>query len=101
MKLTRRRFILAATAAGVLGKFSAERWEWRGSAMGAEAGNLVRPLLGVARSDTAAYCQALGVEPRVDATNEDEAILRNRIRRRLLPEIEAQYAPGASKAFFW
>jgi thiamine biosynthesis lipoprotein len=37
MKLTRRRFILAATAAGVLGKFSAERWEWRGSAMGAEA----------------------------------------------------------------
>ena len=37
MKLTRRRFILAATAAGVLGRIHAELWEWRGSALGAEA----------------------------------------------------------------
>jgi thiamine biosynthesis lipoprotein len=37
MKLTRRRFLLAAAAVGVLGRFHAERWEWRGSALGAEA----------------------------------------------------------------
>jgi thiamine biosynthesis lipoprotein len=37
MKLTRRRFLLAAVAAGVLGKVQAQRWEWRGSALGAEA----------------------------------------------------------------
>ena len=37
MGLTRRRFLLAATAAALLGKVPAERWQWRGSALGAEA----------------------------------------------------------------
>jgi thiamine biosynthesis lipoprotein len=37
MKITRRRFLLAAMAAGVLGKVRPQRWEWRGSALGAEA----------------------------------------------------------------
>lgn len=37
MRLTRRRFLLAAVAAGALGRVAPERWEWRGSAMGAEA----------------------------------------------------------------
>ncbi|MDH3669509.1 MAG: FAD:protein FMN transferase, partial [Paracoccaceae bacterium] len=37
MGLTRRRFLLAATAAVLVGRASAEHWEWRGSALGAEA----------------------------------------------------------------
>ncbi len=37
MGLTRRRFLLAATAAALVGRASAEHWEWRGSALGAEA----------------------------------------------------------------
>jgi thiamine biosynthesis lipoprotein len=37
MKITRRRFLLAAMAAGVLGKIRPQHWEWRGSALGAEA----------------------------------------------------------------
>lgn len=37
MGLTRRRFLLAATAAALLGRVPAEHWEWRGSALGAEA----------------------------------------------------------------
>lgn len=41
MRLTRRRFLLAAAATGILGRVRpehrAERWEWRGSALGAEA----------------------------------------------------------------
>jgi thiamine biosynthesis lipoprotein len=37
MGLTRRRFLLTATAAALLGRASAEHWEWRGSALGAEA----------------------------------------------------------------
>jgi thiamine biosynthesis lipoprotein len=41
MRLTRRRFLLAAAATGilggVLGRARPERWEWRGSALGAEA----------------------------------------------------------------
>ena len=37
MGLTRRRFLLAATAAAFAGRASAEHWQWRGSALGAEA----------------------------------------------------------------
>jgi thiamine biosynthesis lipoprotein len=37
MRLTRRRFLLAAAAASVLGRVRAEQWVWRGSALGAEA----------------------------------------------------------------
>ena len=37
MGLTRRRFLLAATATALLGGVPAEHWEWRGSALGAEA----------------------------------------------------------------
>ena len=37
MRLTRRRFLLMAAAAGALARVTPERWEWRGSAMGAEA----------------------------------------------------------------
>jgi tRNA(Ile)-lysidine synthase TilS/MesJ len=47
---------------------------------------LARPLLGWARrAETAAYCQARGVEVRADAMNEDERFARVRVRRRLLP----------------
>jgi thiamine biosynthesis lipoprotein len=37
MRLTRRRFLLAAVATSLLGRVRAEHWEWRGSALGAEA----------------------------------------------------------------
>jgi thiamine biosynthesis lipoprotein len=37
MNLTRRRFLLAATAAAAFGRVTPVRWEWRGSALGAEA----------------------------------------------------------------
>ena len=50
---------------------------------------LVRPLLGIARAEIEAYLAALTVEPRHDATNDDPAYSRNRIRRRVLPELRA------------
>ena len=37
MRLTRRRFLLVATAAGALARVTPARWEWQGSALGAEA----------------------------------------------------------------
>ncbi|HSF96245.1 MAG TPA: FAD:protein FMN transferase [Thermohalobaculum sp.] len=37
MMFSRRRFMLAAVAAGTIGRVTPSRWEWRGSAMGAEA----------------------------------------------------------------
>lgn len=56
------------------------------------AGGLVRPLLSLRRADTVAYCAALGLTPREDATNNDPRYTRNRIRHELLPQLET-YQP--------
>jgi tRNA(Ile)-lysidine synthase len=55
--------------------------------MAEREGRLVRPLLALSREQTAAYCRASGLEWREDASNEDEAFARNRIRARLLPAL--------------
>lgn len=63
------------------------------------SGAIIRPLILIARDETAAYCAAHGLEPRLDRTNLDtDAYLRNRIRLRLLPLIAEQYAPGVEAA---
>ncbi|MEW6568652.1 MAG: tRNA lysidine(34) synthetase TilS [Chloroflexota bacterium] len=49
---------------------------------------LVRPLLDLKRAETATYCVERGLSPRQDASNLDLAYLRNRLRHRLLPELE-------------
>ena len=54
---------------------------------------LVRPLLEVTRAEVEAYCAEHSLAPRHDRSNEDEAILRNRLRRRLLPTLET-YNPS-------
>lgn len=68
------------------------------AALPASSRDLVRPLLGVTRAETAAYCAARGVEPRQDHTNLDQRILRNRIRLSLLPLLEQEYQPRISEA---
>jgi tRNA(Ile)-lysidine synthase len=52
--------------------------------MPARSGRLVRPLLGVTREETAAYCRARGLTWREDESNESDAFARNRIRNGLL-----------------
>jgi tRNA(Ile)-lysidine synthase len=54
---------------------------------------LVRPLLEVTRAEVEDYCAAHGLTPRHDRSNEDEAILRNRLRWRLIPTLET-YNPS-------
>src|SRR5579864_7159497 len=46
-------------------------------------GRLVRPLLGVTREETAAYCRERGLGWREDPSNEAEGFARARVRRRL------------------
>ncbi len=52
---------------------------------------LLRPLLAVSREAIAAYAETHGVVWREDASNASAFALRNRIRHRLLPEIEAVF----------
>jgi tRNA(Ile)-lysidine synthase len=51
-------------------------------------GRIVRPLLGVTRSEIESYLKQLGQSWREDATNRALEFTRNRIRHELLPELE-------------
>jgi len=55
---------------------------------------LVRPLLGVSRSEVESYLASLNQPWREDATNRDLAHTRNRVRHELLPLLEQNYNPG-------
>ena len=67
------------------------------SGMPARRGPYVRPLLGVARSTTAAACEAAGLTAWVDPHNSDPAYGRVRARA-LLPVLETELGPGAVAA---
>ena len=61
-------------------------------------GRVVRPLIDVRRSETEAFCRALALEPRFDASNADRSFLRNAIRRDLLPFIRECFNTRTSEA---
>ncbi|MBZ0278007.1 MAG: tRNA lysidine(34) synthetase TilS, partial [Anaerolineae bacterium] len=48
---------------------------------------LIRPLLNVTRTEIDSYCREHGLVPREDASNQDVAMLRNRIRAEVLPRL--------------
>ena len=48
--------------------------------MVASEGRLIRPLLGVTREQTAAYCEERGLQWREDESNDDERFARARVR---------------------
>lgn len=55
---------------------------------------VVRPLLDTSREEVEAFCRAIGLRPREDPTNRDPRFLRNRIRHRVLPELERRLDRG-------
>jgi tRNA(Ile)-lysidine synthase len=57
--------------------------------MVAAEGRLIRPLIGVTREQTAAYCQERGLSWREDESNQDKRYARTRVRHGLLPELRA------------
>jgi tRNA(Ile)-lysidine synthase len=58
---------------------------------------VVRPLLGITRKETAAYCGENRLEPRTDATNLSLKPFRNKIRHKLLPALH-EYNPQIAEA---
>jgi tRNA(Ile)-lysidine synthase len=49
---------------------------------------LIRPLLAVTREEVEEYCSTRGLEFRLDATNESNDYLRNRVRREIIPSLK-------------
>ena len=68
------------------------------SGMRVSAGRYRRPLLGVRRTETRAACRALGLDVWHDPHNADPAYLRVRVRREVLPALEAAMGPGVVEA---
>jgi tRNA(Ile)-lysidine synthase len=64
--------------------------------MAPRRGRLIRPLLGMTREETRAYCREHGSEWREDPTNTDTSFTRARVRHELLPLLE-RIAPGAER----
>jgi tRNA(Ile)-lysidine synthase len=62
------------------------------------AGDLLRPLLGVSRSEVVAHLHERGLAWREDPTNTDTALLRNRVRAELLPYLEQRFNPAVRDA---
>jgi tRNA(Ile)-lysidine synthase len=61
------------------------------AAMPVKKGRLLRPLLSLTRADVTAYLKAKNIPWREDSTNTDEKLLRNRIRRRLIPLLDESF----------
>ncbi|MGB4705181.1 MAG: tRNA lysidine(34) synthetase TilS [Candidatus Saccharicenans sp.] len=62
-----------------------------------QAGKVVRPLLCLRREEIEAYLREKGIRFRVDETNLDTSILRNKIRLELLPQLKNEYDPEIEK----
>jgi tRNA(Ile)-lysidine synthase len=58
---------------------------------------VIRPLLGVSREETRAYCRQRRLVPREDSTNLSLSPFRNRIRQELMPLLQA-YNPRIGEA---
>lgn len=64
--------------------------------MPAEEGRLVRPLLGITREQTGAYCATRGLVWADDASNEDPRFARARVRHGLVPALRAVHPAAES-----
>jgi tRNA(Ile)-lysidine synthase len=65
-----------------------------GSIRAIREGVYIRPLIGATRRDIEQYLRIRELPFLTDRTNADTAILRNRIRHRLIPLLERDYRPG-------
>ncbi len=61
-------------------------------------GIIIRPLIELRRRDLLQYLRDHGLRYRIDATNRDTSLARNRVRRRLLPLLEREFNPNVIDA---
>ncbi|WP_025158244.1 tRNA lysidine(34) synthetase TilS [Leifsonia aquatica] len=63
-----------------------------------DTGVLLRPLLGLRREATRAFCTDSGLEAWDDPHNDDPAFTRVRVRNQVLPVLERELGPGVAEA---
>jgi tRNA(Ile)-lysidine synthase len=68
------------------------------SGMAERTGIYSRPLLGVRRATTEAFCRDSELEPWHDPHNAEERFTRVRVRRTVLPVLERELGPGVAEA---
>jgi tRNA(Ile)-lysidine synthase len=66
--------------------------------MAVRTGGYLRPLLQLRRTTTEAMCAELGLDPWQDPHNADPRYARVRVRRNVLPVLEAELGPGIAEA---
>jgi tRNA(Ile)-lysidine synthase len=66
--------------------------------MAVRSAGYLRPLLRLRRTETEAMCIELGLEPWQDPHNADPRYARVRVRRTVLPVLEAELGPGIAEA---
>jgi tRNA(Ile)-lysidine synthase len=64
--------------------------ELSAGAQGRRTGRILRPLLGVRRSDLVAFLESRNQPWRTDSSNADEAFTRNRVRHSILPVLREE-----------
>ncbi|NTW29995.1 MAG: tRNA lysidine(34) synthetase TilS [Candidatus Moranbacteria bacterium] len=64
------------------------------SAMRPAHDHIIRPLLDITKAELLEFLSKEGIRFRVDSTNRDMTILRNRIRHELIPLLDSDYRPG-------
>jgi tRNA(Ile)-lysidine synthase len=62
-------------------------------------GRIMRPLLEVTRQDVLSYLEERGIQYRTDSTNDDISFLRNRVRHKLVPVLDAYFPSWRSSVF--
>jgi tRNA(Ile)-lysidine synthase len=62
--------------------------------MAAQSGRYLRPLLGIKRETTHAFCSDSGLAPWVDPQNSEGRFTRVRVRQNVLPLLETELGPG-------
>lgn len=68
------------------------------SGMLPDTGTLLRPLLGIRRATTRAFCVDSSLEPWDDPHNLDPSFARVRVRSAVLPVLERELGPGVAEA---
>jgi tRNA(Ile)-lysidine synthase len=80
---------------GLQGMKESAPWPWP---MGYPNLRIFRPLLGVTKADTVAYCRELGRDFRDDSGNYLPRFTRNRVRHQLMPLLADEFNPRVREA---